>query len=105
MICAFCSRSFNPEQQSPVCPHLNLDPVKPRAGGPRLRPEVQRDIEDAFNLRDREKLHIHLNSANYAARFFAKVMLDRLDELDKAEKLLSNPPKVEENPDAESNHR
>ncbi len=90
MICAFCSRSFDPEQQSPGCPHLNLDPPAPRPGGPRLRPEVQREIEDAFNMRNIPALTAWLDSQNYAGRFYARLLLARIEELDKAEKLRSN---------------
>lgn len=90
MNCGFCFRSFEPEQQSPVCPHLNLDPPKPRPGGPRLRPEVQREIEDAFNLRNIPALNAWIDSQNYAARFYARMMLNRIEELDKSEKLRSN---------------
>jgi len=90
MICSLCDHSFSPEHQSPVCPHLTLDPPTSRPGGPRLRPELQRGIEDAFNLRDRDTLHnIAFQSLNFAARYYARQMLDRIEELDKAEKLRS----------------
>lgn len=83
MKCALCPRHFEPEFQSPACPHLNLDPPTPRPGGPRLRPEVQREIEDAFNLRNIPALNAWLDSQNYAAKFYARLMLSRIEELDK----------------------
>lgn len=90
MFCTLCSNSFSPEQQSPACPHLNLDPPKPRLGGPKLRPDIQWELDDAFALRDREKLtEVFHTSLNFAARYYARHLLKRLDSLDKESKLLS----------------
>lgn len=55
-----------------------------------MRPEVQREIEDAFNLRNIPALNAWLDSQNYAAKFYARLMLARIEELDKEEKLRSN---------------
>lgn len=90
MNCPLCSNSFSPEHQSPACPHLNQDPPKPRACGPRLRPEIQRELDDAFKLRDQTSLIGWTESPNFAARFYAKFLLDRIAELDKEEKLRSD---------------
>lgn len=91
MICGLCTQSFNSEQQSPACPHLNLDPPKPRPGGPRLRPEIQRELDDAFNLRNRDSLiAVCATSLNFAARYYAGLLLARLDAIDNEEKMRSN---------------
>lgn len=86
MTCALCQKSFSPEHQSPACPHLNLDPPAPRPGGPKLRPEVQREIEDAFNLRDKYRLTVWTGSQNFAARYYAQRLWARLEDLEKEDR-------------------
>lgn len=85
MNCGICSHSYNPEGQSPVCPHLVLDPALAQLGGPRLRPELQREIEEAFNQRDKYTLTAWLGSLNFAARYYAQIMITRLTEIEKQE--------------------
>jgi hypothetical protein len=86
MKCAACQRFFEPEDQSPVCPHMLLDPVPPRAGGPKLRADVQRQIEDAFQLRQKDLLRGWMTgSLNFAARVYAYHLLLRLEDMEKIE--------------------
>ena len=86
MKCAACNRFFDPDEQSPVCPHMMLDSVAPRPGGPKLRADIQRQIEDAFQLRQKGVLQGWMNgSLNFAARVYSEHLLQRLEELEQME--------------------
>jgi hypothetical protein len=93
MKCASCNRFFDPEDQSPVCPHVVLDSLPPRPGGPKLRTDLQRQIEDAFQLRQKGVLRWWMeDSLNYAARVYAGHLLKRLEETERIE----NEPSISE---------
>jgi hypothetical protein len=83
--CALCIRSYDPDKQSVVCPHLELDQPVPRLGGFKLRPDMKNQIDDAFNLRDKVTLGDFAYSLNPAARYYANLLLERLDDLEKNE--------------------
>ena len=90
MICALCIRSFDPDNQSPVCPHEILDYPVSKPGGFKLRPDLKRQIDDAFGLRNKETLRdLARNSLNFAVRFYANHMLKRLEEQEKMENVSS----------------
>lgn len=80
MNCQVCQSFYDADNQSPVCPHERLDPPLNRLGGPRLRVEIQREIDEAFHLKDIYTLTGWLGSANFAARFYAQDRINRLRE-------------------------
>jgi len=83
MNCQLCQQYYDPDNQSAVCPHLKLDPPLGRLGGPRLRPEIQREIDEAFAMRDKYLLTSWLGSLNFAARYYAQDRINRLNEEEK----------------------
>jgi hypothetical protein len=83
MDCQMCQQFYDADNQSPVCPHIKLDPPLGRLGGPRLRPEIQRQIDEAFALKDKYKLTGWLGSYNFAARYYAQSQINRLIEEEK----------------------
>jgi hypothetical protein len=89
MECQICQQFYNADQQSPVCPHLKLDPPLGRLGGPRLRPEVQREIDEAYALKDIRSLTSFLGSSNFAARYYAQAKINLLYEEQNGKQTLS----------------
>jgi hypothetical protein len=85
MKCSLCDNHFDSETQSAACPHGMFVPHTPLPGGVRLRADFKRQIEDAFQLRDKETLYVWLNHLSFAARAYAQHMLDRLEETEKNE--------------------
>lgn len=80
MKCQMCQAFYDADNQVPVCPHQKLDPPLARIGGPRLRPEIQREIDEAYALKDIRGLTAHLGSANFAARYYAQDKINRLKD-------------------------
>ena len=83
MDCQLCQSFYDADNQSPVCPHLKLDPPLGRLGGPRLRREIQREIDEAYHLKDVYKLTAWLGSLNFAARYYAQSKINLLNEQEK----------------------
>lgn len=80
MDCQLCRSFYDEDNQSPVCPHLKLDPPLGRLGGPRLRPEIQREIDEAYALKNIYTLTGWLDSLNFAARYYAQSKINLLKE-------------------------
>jgi hypothetical protein len=78
MKCQICGGFYDPDNQSPVCPHVRLDPPLARLGGPRLRPEIQSQIDEAFAMKNVYALTSWLGSANFAAKYYAQDKINRL---------------------------